>query len=109
MQNYFYWQVLATRCEHKECFSCKRHHYPLWGKPHCCECHGCFPSASSVSLENGESVAMSQLQIGDKIQTGMAILNALLKAPSNVILNRGYSKTVGLSFDCKALAVLAVT
>ena len=31
---------------------------------------GCFPSESRVKLENGESVTMSELQIGDKIQTG---------------------------------------
>ena len=52
---------------------------------------------------------MSKLQIGDKIQTGMAILNSLLKAPSNVILNKGYSKTMGLSFDCKASQELSVS
>ena len=31
---------------------------------------GCFPSESRVKLENGKLVAMSELQIGDKIQTG---------------------------------------
>ena len=31
---------------------------------------GCFPSESRVKLENGKSVTMSELQIGDKIQTG---------------------------------------
>ena len=41
----------------------------------CCECSssssGCFPSTAQVILESGKSVAMSELQIGDKVQTGM--------------------------------------
>ena len=32
---------------------------------------GCFPSRATVSLENGNSIVMSKLRIGDKIQTGM--------------------------------------
>ena len=45
-----------------------------WGTN--CNCfHGsdigsCFPSSATVSLENGKSVTMSQLQIGDQVQTG---------------------------------------
>ena len=31
---------------------------------------GCFPSASKVKIENGKLVAMSELQKGDKVQTG---------------------------------------
>ena len=31
---------------------------------------GCFPSASKVKLKNGKSVMMSELQIGDQVQTG---------------------------------------
>ena len=38
----------------------------------CCN-KKCFPSASRVSLENGESVTMSELQVGDKVQTGTGI------------------------------------
>ena len=30
----------------------------------------CFPSAATVILEDGQSVTMSDLQIGDKVQTG---------------------------------------
>ena len=30
----------------------------------------CIPSSARVSLENGKSVTMSDLQIGDKVQTG---------------------------------------
>ena len=31
---------------------------------------GCFPSEAKVSLENGKSVTMSELQIGDKVKIG---------------------------------------
>ena len=31
---------------------------------------GCFPSTARVKLDNGESVRMSELQVGDKVQTG---------------------------------------
>ena len=31
----------------------------------------CFPSFSKVSLSNGKSVRMSELQIGDEVQSGM--------------------------------------
>ena len=31
---------------------------------------GCFPSTSRVNLVNGKSVTMSELKIGDKVQTG---------------------------------------
>ena len=34
---------------------------------------GCFPSDAKVRLENGDSVTMSELQIGDKVQTGISI------------------------------------
>ena len=38
---------------------------------HCCNCSStCFPSEASLILENGKSVAMSQLQVGDKVETG---------------------------------------
>ena len=32
---------------------------------------GCFPSAARVKLDNGKSVRMSELQVGDLIQTGL--------------------------------------
>ena len=38
--------------------------------PSCCPCAPCFPGEASVSLENGKSLTMSELQIGDKVQTG---------------------------------------
>ena len=33
----------------------------------------CFPSTASISLENGELVTMSQLQLGNQVQTGRYI------------------------------------
>ena len=33
---------------------------------------GCFPSVAKVKVENGKLLAMSELQIGDKVQTGKA-------------------------------------
>ena len=35
---------------------------------------GCFPSTTRVTLENGKSVTVSELQIGDKVQTGKDII-----------------------------------
>ena len=37
----------------------------------CAPCE-CFPSDAKVSLENGISVKMSALKVGDKVQTGMS-------------------------------------
>ena len=31
----------------------------------------CFPSTATVNLENGKTVTMSELQVGNKVQTGM--------------------------------------
>ena len=31
----------------------------------------CFPSTSTVNLNNGKTVIMSELQVGDKVQTGI--------------------------------------
>ena len=31
----------------------------------------CFPLLAKVELENGDSVTMSELHIGDRVQTGM--------------------------------------
>ena len=33
----------------------------------------CFPSVATVKVENGKSVTMSELQIGDAVQTGTNI------------------------------------
>ena len=34
----------------------------------------CFPSDAQVKLENGKSVTMSDLQIGNQVQTGKSFL-----------------------------------
>ena len=34
-------------------------------------CGSCFPSSTRVTLENGQSETMSELHIGDKVQTGI--------------------------------------
>ena len=37
----------------------------------CCECSSiCFPATAKVTLQNGKSATMSDLQIGDYVQTG---------------------------------------
>ena len=49
------------------------------GAEFCCECDGnkkektggCFSSFAKVTLENGTSATMSDLQVGNKVQTGM--------------------------------------
>ena len=47
---------------------------------HCCDAsmttaepNTCFPFAARVTLENGKSVTMSELQVGDTVQTGIHI------------------------------------
>ena len=40
------------------------------GDVFCCDC-ACFPSTATVNLDNGESVAMSELQVGARVQIGM--------------------------------------
>ena len=36
----------------------------------CCKCPASFPGAGTINLESGKSVKMSELQIGDRVQTG---------------------------------------
>ena len=59
----------------------------LWnsGAPKCKKCKGgfsvpiigtvdtCFPATALVKLETGISIAMSELQVGDRVQTGMKL------------------------------------
>ena len=50
---------------------CKNVCWPDFGS--CCDCKKrkkCFPSNSKVKLANGNSVMMSELQLGDQVQTG---------------------------------------
>ena len=61
----------------------KRLIYSLTLPPPCppCECGlndcSCFPSTATVNLENGKAVTMSELQVGDKVQTGMKSVTML--------------------------------
>ena len=41
------------------------------GEDRCENDKKCFPSLSKVNLANGKSVRMSELQTGDKVQSGM--------------------------------------
>ena len=36
---------------------------------------GCFPSGVKVSLRNGKSVTMDELQVGDEVLTGKGVMN----------------------------------
>ena len=38
------------------------------------ECHG-FLSTARVSIENGKSVTMSELRLGDRVKTGLWVIN----------------------------------
>ena len=37
----------------------------------CKKCKGCFSGASSIKLKSGRSIAMSELQVGDHVETGL--------------------------------------
>ena len=50
-------------CEYKGCY-------------YCCKC-ACFPSMAKVHLQNQKPVMMSELKIGDLIQTGTQFRNGL--------------------------------
>ena len=39
--------------------------------PDCSVRRSCFPSTAKINLENGKSVRMAELQVGDRVQTGM--------------------------------------
>ena len=47
----------------------------------------CFPSMAKVNVENGESVTMSELQIGDKVKTGTNMFTLDLQV-ADIIRNR---------------------
>ena len=45
----------------------------------CCKCESsCFPAAAKCFLENGESVTMSELKLGDQVQTGILFQKTLI-------------------------------
>ena len=39
----------------------------------------CLPASAMVSLDNGTSIRMDELQVGDKVKTGMDIQNVCVK------------------------------
>ena len=41
----------------------------------------CFPSFAKVGIENGKVIAMSDLQLGDRIETGMGICQPIFVLP----------------------------
>ena len=54
-------------------YNCKNICWPDYFS--CCDCDfkkkdKCFSSASEVTLENGKSIRMYELQLGDPVQTG---------------------------------------
>ena len=58
-----------------------------------CECGlndcDCFPSTATVNLENGKTVTMSELQLGDKVQTGIkSVTMSELQVGDKVQTNR---------------------
>ena len=59
-------------CEIEINAKCKNVCWPDFGS--CCDCQEqtkkCFPSTSKVNLANGRSVKMSELKLGDQVQTG---------------------------------------
>ena len=44
----------------------------------CCGCGVCFPSTARVFLENGNIKTISELNVGDRVQTSMSVQNPLL-------------------------------
>ena len=62
----------VTGCNARGCSWCTQNRNGVNCQGCCCNGDGsCFPATSKVDLENGKSVAMSELQIGDKVQTGI--------------------------------------
>ena len=45
----------------------------------------CFPSVARVRLHNGKVVTMSELQIGDQVQTGITVVREKLEKLSDKI------------------------
>ena len=66
---------------HCDCGFCKHWNFEHNRDYVCCNCapayssssSGCFPSLVKVNLENGNSKAMFELQVGDRVQTGSNI------------------------------------
>ena len=58
-------KYICGRCDCGICVTVDKH---VNKYPYCCEC--CFPGTGTVNLVGGKSVKMSELQIGDRVQTG---------------------------------------
>ena len=43
---------------------------------------GCFPASGNVLLENGKIVSISEVQIGDMVQTGRHFLSIIISSIS---------------------------
>ena len=76
-----------NKCHNVQCnivyifFSCYKNYCYNWRKSlgkkkknfPTLESRGCFPSVATLKLANGRSVAMSELQVGDQVQTGFSV------------------------------------
>ena len=49
------------------------------GHHRCKKCKNCFPGTARLTLENGKSITMSELQVGDRVQTGILSKWLILK------------------------------
>ena len=79
-----------------ECGICKGDE--LFNEPdHCCDCDDsggiCFPGESTLNLQSGKSVKMSELQVGDRVQTGKkSVKIAELQVGDRVQTGKNYVK-----------------
>ena len=64
----FKWYCNPCGCECGVCTRRTKYGY-VYGV-RCCGCGGCFPGTSTVTLADGKLVKMSELQVGDQVQTG---------------------------------------
>ena len=62
-----------TVCEAHDCGCGAEWTSSTSGVRRCKNCGECFPATARLSLENGKSVMMSELQVGDRVQTGNSI------------------------------------
>ena len=59
-KSYSCWDGIHAKC----CYPCPHDAF-------CEKSKWCFRSTATINLENGKSVRMSELQVGDRVQTGM--------------------------------------
>ena len=67
--------IRSGRLKRKVCEACGCKCGSEWnpdvaGERQCKKCNKCFPATARLSLENGKSIMMSELQVGDRVQTG---------------------------------------